>query len=793
MNRSLWIGIVLLISNAVIGQSISITVKDLKKEPLIGATVQLLNLKDSTKVLKTTDLEGRISFDAVSDAVYKFTISYIGYQNLNKTITIKSNKTNLDFTLLEDTQALGEVTITGKKPLVTQEDDKMIIDPEPLADVSTNTLEILEKTPGLFVDQDGNIYLNSSTPAVVFINGREQKMSAQDIATILKSLPPNSVQKIEVLRTPSTKYDAASSGGIVNVILKKGVKIGQTGSVSIGMNQGVYGNQFAGANLNNSNNKSTYYVNLNYNHRDAVEDLNSTRYFTPDSILQQVARTRQPAHQGYLGFGTTYDVSPNFELSYDGRINGSMPSPSTTNVNIIQNLAEQKIITENLNQINNNSKFFSFQNDFGSKYKFDTAGSELVTNFSYNLNRNISNQAYNAAAVIPNPSFIEGDGKNEQQRDFLLLQSDLTYLFPQKFKIESGFKSTYQSYRSAANYFVELNNSRFADPIRTNAFKYKESINALYLQASKTFWKDFILKTGVRMEHTYMKGNQTIPSDTSFLINRVDLFPYVYLSRSLFKIATYELRAFLIYRRTINRPGYESLNPFVKYVDQYLYEIGNPALQPQFTDNYEANVSFQDFPVFAVGRNYTNDIFSSVIYQDRNLPNVAVKTFDNLGKNKETYFRITGALPPGGKYFFVAGAQYNLNEYEGFYEGKPLAFSRGSWRFFTFHSLKLSKSTKLTMNGFMLVNGQQNFYELERFGQLNFGLNQQFLDGKLNITLNANDVFRTMKVQFRLNQGSIVSNGDRYSDNQRFGINARYSFGIKKKEEKQNMFNADEN
>ena len=97
------------------------------------------------------------------------------------------------------------------------------------------------------------------------------------------------------------------------------------------------------------------------------------------------------------------------------------------------------------------------------------------------------------------------------------------------------------------------------------------------------------------------------------------------------------------------------------------------------------------------------------------------------------------------------------------------------------------------MNGFMMLNGQQNFYELERFGQLNFGLKQQFLDGKLNITLNANDVFRTMKVQFRLNQGSIVSNGDRYSDNQRFGINARYSFGIKKKEEKQNMFNAEDN
>src|SRR5215218_1559615 len=117
-----------------------------------------------------------------------------------------------------------------------QEDDKTIIDPENLASSSINAYEILEKTPGLFVDQDGNIYLNSTTPATVYINGREQKMSTADIATMLKSLPPNSIASIEIMRTPSSKYDASGSGGIVNVILKKGVRIGFTGSVNAGMN-----------------------------------------------------------------------------------------------------------------------------------------------------------------------------------------------------------------------------------------------------------------------------------------------------------------------------------------------------------------------------------------------------------------------------------------------------------------------------------------------------------------------------------------------------------------------------
>ena len=151
----------------------------------------------------------------IPNQLYILSITYIGFQKYIKNIASKNEDIRLNIKLLEDTKSIEEVTIKGKKPLITQEDDKMIIDPEPIANISTNALEVLEKTPGLFVDQDGNIYLNSATPAVVYINGKKQKLSTQDIATILKSLPPSSIQKIEVLRTPSTKYDAASSGAIV--------------------------------------------------------------------------------------------------------------------------------------------------------------------------------------------------------------------------------------------------------------------------------------------------------------------------------------------------------------------------------------------------------------------------------------------------------------------------------------------------------------------------------------------------------------------------------------------------
>ena len=762
-------------------QAVNILVKDSKKEPLTGATVQLMRVADSTSFYEVTGPAGRAVFQRLSPELYLAKISFLGYAPLEKTIRIKAGDTQFEFVLEEASLDLDEVTVRARRPLIRQEDDKTIIDPEPLANISTNTLEVLENTPGLFVDQDGNIYLTSATPAAVYINGREQRMSAQDIATILRSLPPGNIQRIEVLRTPSTKYDAASSGGIVNVVLKKGVKIGRTGSVNLGMNQGAYGNRFAGFNINDSNERSTFYLNANYNHRDLVEDLNSIRFLSADSVLRQSARTRLPADQGNLGFGLNHDASEKWNLSYDGRANLSFSKTLARNLNLIE-AADNQRLSENDNRIENNGHFLSIQQDLGANYKMDTLGSEWDTKLSYVYSRNTLEQDYLSSFITPFDFNIRGEGENIQQRHFFLFQSDLTYLFPGKIKLETGIKSTYQNYSSKADYFIGSNGSLVGDALRTNAFDYQENINAAYLQAAKTLPGNLLLKAGLRLEHTYMQGNQTIPADTSFVINRADLFPYLYLSRRVIEIAGYELRSFLIYRKTISRPGYQSLNPAIKYIDQFLYEIGNPGLQPQFTDNFEANISFDDMPIFAVGRNFTSDIFSNVIYQDPEFESVAVRTFDNVGKNKETYFRGVAAIPPGGKYFFVAGAQYNLNEYEGLYEGQPLSFTRGSWRFFTFHSLSLTKQAKLTMSGFMMLRGQQNFYELDTFGQLNFGLSQTFLDKKLNISLNARDVLRTMVTQFTLEQGNIITQGDRYSDNQRFGLNARYSFGIRKKE-----------
>ncbi len=763
----------------------TITVKAINKkgEAVAGASIAAISSMDSSKFLQTVaDSNGMATMVLNTTNQYMLEITAVNYKTLQKGIVLGNSKKSFILTMEPQSKNLAEVVIINKKPLMRQEEDKTIVDPENIASTTTNAFEMMEKVPGLFVDQDGNIYISSTTPATVLINGRDTKMSTADVATMLKSLPPGSVARIEVIKTPSAKYDASGGGGMVNVVLKKGVKIGLTGSVNAGLNQGIYGNQFAGFSLNNNNGKLNSYINTQFTFRNTYEQIKTDRKFSADSLLSQDAYTKFPGKSFYTGFGIGYEVTKKWELNYDGRISINNNKNASTNRSFIEKISTADLLVNNLATVNNNAGSFGLNQSVTAKYKIDSTGSEWSTDISYNYNKNTNDQAYNTSFLIPANNGVYGNGSFNNDRNFVVAQTDVKIKLANQLSVETGVKGSFIDFNSDAKFYKTINNVTKFDGERTNSFKYKENINAAYLQGTKTV-KKFVLKAGVRLENTNMTGSQVIPSDTSFKINRTDAFPYIYLSRDLFKIASYPLKAYLVYRRTINRPGYDLLNPFSKFVDQYLSETGNPRLRPQFTKNYEANVSFEERPVFAIGYNDTKDIFTNVVYQNDTNRSKAIRTYDNLGTNKETYFRVLGAIPPGGKYFFVIGGQYNYNLYNGLYENAPLTFKRGSWSVFTFQTLKLGKLSTASIYGFARFNGQQQFYELGTFGSFNASINHQFFNKKMTVTMNVSDIFFTNNNTFNIAQGSVLANGFRQGDTRRFGINLRYNFGLRKKEE----------
>ena len=765
-------------------QAVSIKVVDAKNNPVGFANITILNKIDSTKISNTiTDSIGITKINLAAKNVYTISVSAIGYKKFSKDYFI-NEQSFIAIKLSEDPTQLNEVVVKSTKALMRQEDDKSVVDPEALAASSTNAYETVEKVPGIFIDQDGNIYLNGLSPAGVQINGRDLKMSAADIAILLKSLPPNAIQKIELIRTPSAKYDASGGGGFVNIILMKGVKIGINGSVNTGFSQGVYGNQFIGFNLNNNNDKLSSYVNAQYGNNNGYTITNTDRILNIDSVLRQEANAVSPNSYLNMGYGFGKTIKEKWELNYDGRISQNKFDNTTNSQSYLHQISINQN-SGNLNSIVNNKGKNDFINQsFRGKLKLDTVGGEWVNDISFNFSKSSTDQNYTNLLLSKNVS-TGGDGNYGNDRNYFTYQSDIRKKI-NGINLESGVKTSILNFNNHADFTKNSAGQISPDPFRNSKFNYTEQINAAYLQGSKT-WGPIVLKIGSRLEQTIMKGHQYIPKDTTFSINRTDAFPYVYLSRKILMIMNYELRGFLVYRKTISRPSYDYLNPFAKYIDPFLYEVGNPNLKPQFTNNYEANISVDDKPLFAYGVNETTDIFTSVVYQSPTNKQVSYRTYDNLGKSKETYFRIIGVIPPGKKFFAVLGTQYNRNNYTGFYEGKPIVFNRGTWSVFTFQSLKLDGLSTITLNGFWRFKGQQQFYELSDFGSLNATINRQFLKKKLTITASYNDFLFTNNNHFEYHQGSQNAIGYRESDSRRIGLSLRYNFGFKPKENKMDM------
>jgi hypothetical protein len=755
--------------------TVTIRLTNEKKEALAAASVSLASATDSaTRLQKITDSAGIAVFQLLPGQ-YIINASYINLQPIERRVTVSGKTAEFSFILSPTSNKLSGVVVTANRPLMRQEDDKTIVDPEALAVSSTNAFEIMEKTPGLFVDQDGNIYLNSTTPATIYINGREQKMSAADIATILKSLPPNSISSIEIMRTPSARYDASGSGGIVNVVLKKGVRIGLTGSVNAALNQGTYGNQILGININNNNGNTNMYLNLQYSRRNTYDRIRTDRIFAADSMLSQDAFTRYNTGSYYVGAGAGYTLGKKWELNWDGRLSYNSSDNNSRNISVIKRISTNQDAVNNTNLVYNDVGNLNYSQGISAKFKIDSLGSEWTSDLSFVTSPNNTDQDFSTAYLLPFQGKLDASGRIENSFHYYSAQTNYLKKLPRTITVETGLKSSLVQFRNSTRY------------TSLRAYRYRENINSAYLQASKKFGS-ILVKLGTRVENTNMIGQQTAPNDTSFTLRRTDPFPYIYISRSLMNIAGYDIRAYLVYRRTISRPAYEYLNPSERRVDQYLFETGNPSLRPQFTKNYEANISADERPIFAIGHNDTKDIFTQVVYQADSSNAVAYRTYDNLGTNKELYFRGLAAIPPGKKYFFVVGAQYNRNFYQGLYENKPLSFRKGSWTFFTYQTLKVTPLTQFSVQGFVRLKGQQQFYELSTFGALNLSLSQQFFKKKMTLTLNAQDVFFTNKNEFTLAQGSVNASGYRESDTRRFGLNLRYNFGFRKKEES-NLFN----
>ena len=754
------------------------------QKPVESVLVSLLKSKDSSLVKTAiSDKNGTYSFQNVISGKYLLSANLIGYKKTFSAI-VDINGTDQkqvpDFQLVQSSKVLEEVSVSSKKPLVQQLIDRMVVnvDASP-TNIGANALEVLEKSPGITVDKDGNISLKGKEGVLVYMDGRPAYLSGQDLTNLLRNMQASQLDQIEIMTNPPAKYDAAGKAGIINIKTKKNKVFGFNGSVTVGYGQGIYSRNNQSVNLNYRKNKVNIFGNLSHSDRDGFQNLVINRSFIDNSskkivsLFEQNTIMRNSNSSNSAKIGMDYFASKNTTIGFvvNGFVN---PSNQLTegDINIFN---ENQVLTNNTKAVSkSNDEWKNVSTNFNVRQLLDTTGSEITFDADYikyksSNNQNLSNAYYNQFGVptIKPDSLL---GFLPQQIEIYSAKIDFIHPLKKRAKLEAGLKSSYVSTDANAVYDSLINGKRVNDIGRSNHFIYKENINAAYVNFSKPFGEKFSIQLGLRAEQTVAKGNQ-ITTNIQFNRNYIQLFPTAYFQYNANKNNSFVLN----YGKRIRRPDYESLNPFVEFLDRYTFQQGNPYLIPEFSHNVEISHTFKSFLTTTLNYTNTTDIIQDVLIQN----NAANETFikkENIANQKQ--FGI--AINASNQYtkWWSGNIYVNVfhNEFSGIISGDAVKQNATTALLNVSQQFKFNKGWSAELSGFYRTKALEGLFVIEPFGVMNIGVGKQILKNKGSVRLNVRDIFWSQKIKGIVKYGSIDANFRQFNDNRIVNVSFTYRF-----------------
>ena len=734
------------------GGKISGLVLDEAKKPLDGATVILLAAKDSSVLTnQLVNPDGSFAFQNLKDGTYLLKVTYIGYKDYRSGPVVVDQQKSVSlpqFVLSPIGKTLNEVAVTAQKSYVQQKIDRTVVNVGALAsNTGANALEVLEKTPGVQVDADGNIIFKGKSGVLVMIDDKPTYLSAANLATYLRSLPASSLDQIELMDNPPAKYDAAGNAGVINIKTKKNTIRGFNAVASADYAQGFYSRTSESLNLNYRVDKVNLFANLAYNEQRNYRRLEIDRdYFdangNPTSSLKDISYFRPTSYNTSIKAGMDYYISPKttWGIVYTGNISPDHDSSPVFSLIYGKNGE----LDSTINTLNTSRNTFNSNGiNLNYTHKFDSAGRTLTFDLDYIRDVSGSNQTFVNNTFLPDGTLTNSTTLTDNLPSYIDIYSakaDYTHPFKGKAKLEAGIKSSYVNTDNAANYYNVVDGVSSIDYNQTNRFLYKENINAAYVNFNKNFGRVSI-QTGLRLENTNGNGHQlgnAERADSSFTNHYTDLFPTAYLSYNL-DTAGHNVLA-LSYGRRIGRPNYGSLNPFTFFVDEFTYFSGNPFLRPQFTDNYKIAYSFKSFLTIALAYNYTTDVQGETIH---NTGDIFISTTGNIGVQKTLDFSVSSNFQPAKWWTVNLYTEVYNNTYQGaFYTGylnqSQYTFSCNGNNQFT-----LSKTWSAELSGFYDSGGTYGQFVTIPKGMINAAIQKKILNNKGTIKLNTRDIFHT--------------------------------------------------
>lgn len=768
---------------------ISGVVRDLQNKDLDGTTIVLQNEADTTaRVIRVAENRGAFAFNNLGNGLYRITCSHVGFQTYRLShldIDGVHHVIQLLVIILQTSndRTLKEVVISAKKPLIEEKIDRTVVNVDAMITAAgSNTLEALSKSPGVIVDANDNISLNGKSNVLVLIDDRPTYMAGQDLAAYLRTLPAGTVDKLELIANPPTRYDA-SGGAVINIVLKKNRVDGFNGSVNIGYNQGFYGRSNDAMNINFKTRKFNLFSNLSYSLDQNFSKETFDRYFynidgSLNSAALQSSYYKYQANGWNGRLGMDYFASPNTTIGF--MVSGNT-HPRTDLLNYTDNQYGAGMQHDSIGRGYTSGRYQA-QNggiNFNMLHKFDQTETQLTADLDYLHFYNDGDQISPLAVHL-----ADGSLSSNRQYQFLLAsaidiysgKADYTHPFAGKGQFDAGIKSSYVSTDNQLQWFNQDASGLTPDYSKTNHFRYSENINAAYVNLKKE-WARWGVQTGLRIENTNASGHQfSNPAilDSSFSKRYTDLFPSVYISYKLDSTGKNSL--VLSYNERIRRPGYQQLNPFVFYRDQYTYTVGNPKLVPYYNQYFTLKYSYKQYigisGGYSIGNNESQslttasgDVFTTRPYNFINNRTYSLVPFFSFDPARWWTFRINAVLlyilNNGSAEAVVIQQRANVHEIE------------------TSNELQLGPGWSAELDGFF--PGKQTFGQSQgdKAGyNISGGLRKSVFNGQGSISLNANDLFNTLNLSTRtigINQVNAFST--RATDGRRVGLAFTYRFG----------------
>lgn len=768
------------------GKISGVIIDSLTQRPVDYATIALGRSKSTKNTNGSlTDDKGAFKIDNVTPGAYKITISFLGYQT--KVIdpvqtTPGKPDLNLGKILLSPNQKmLGEVVVEGQAAVIENKIDRIVYNAEKdVAIAGGSAADVLRKVPLLSVDSDGKVSLRGSEGVKVLINGKPSGAMAANVADALKSIPADQIKNVEVITSPSAKYDAEGTAGIINIITKKNNLEGVSGSVNAGV-----GTRQNSGNLNLNARSGRLGVTANgggFYSWPAMSTINFERIDANGSILSQSgeSETDRLATNGSIGadydFNSFNSISSNLRFNwFESGVDGSNLSRTIAGAN------SYDFTRTTDNQFGMNG----FDWNSGYTRKFKKQGHEISV--AYQLTKAMQQNDY--SSIFSNQTFQEIAGNDADNTENTL---QIDYVLPlKKVTVEVGGKSIFRDILSDARTENFDPTTQIYTPVagRNYEYQYNQNVYAGYTTFGFTLAKKYGFKAGVRYESTVIDGKPVGQANTftePFASDYTNFVPSVVVSRTFKDFSTLKLS----YNQRIQRPSLMFLNPFQNSSDLFNQQRGNPSLRPELSHNFDLNYSrFIKSTVINASLYFrrTNDIIESLVRPieftnaQGETQTGSLMTFDNIGFNNSVGFNFFGQINPI-KPLTVRG-NFNVYSYD-INTDNPLASVNTIDDVYVMYNAFLSATVNLPksliVETFLITNSPRRTSQGENpsFNMWNVGIKKEILAKKGSIGLTLVDPFNERKnFNQSITSGSFTQSSSFSVPFRSVGVSFSYRFG----------------